>query len=30
MKMTRKNGILEVKMHTDGGPLKYVWEVHEA
>ena len=30
MKMTRKNGIIEVKMHTDGGPLKYVWEVHEA
>ena len=30
MKMTRKNGILEAKMHTDGGPLKYVWEVHEA
>lgn len=30
MKMTRKNGILEVKMHTDGGPLKYVWSVHEA
>ncbi|MEL1136101.1 enoyl-CoA hydratase/isomerase family protein [Desulfitobacterium sp. THU1] len=30
MKMTRKNGIIEVKMHTDGGPLKYVWSVHEA
>ncbi len=30
MKMTRRNGILEVKMHTDGGPLKYVWKVHEA
>ncbi|MCU6792510.1 enoyl-CoA hydratase/isomerase family protein [Paenibacillus sp. WQ 127069] len=30
MLMTRKNGILEVKMHTDGGPLKYVWSVHEA
>ncbi len=30
MKMTRRNGILEVRMHTDGGPLKYVWKVHEA
>lgn len=30
MLMTRKDGILEVKMHTHGGPLKYVWSVHEA
>ncbi len=28
--MTRRNGILEVRMHTDGGPLKFSWEVHSA
>lgn len=30
MKMTRRDGIIEVKMHTDGGPLQYVWDIHEA
>jgi enoyl-CoA hydratase/carnithine racemase len=28
MLMTRRNGILEVRMHTDGGPLKFSWKVH--
>jgi len=26
--MTRRNGILEVRLHTDGGPLKFSWKVH--
>ena len=30
MEMTRKDGILEVRMHTGDGPLQYVWKVHEA
>jgi len=29
MKMTRKNGIIEVVMHSDGGPLNYLWDMHE-
>ena len=29
MRMVRKDGILEVTCHTDGGPLKYDWRVHE-
>ena len=29
-KMTRRNGILEVKMHTEGGPLQHNWKVHDA
>jgi enoyl-CoA hydratase/carnithine racemase len=30
LKMTRRNGILEVQMHTDGGPLQFGWQVHSA
>jgi enoyl-CoA hydratase/carnithine racemase len=28
MRMTRKNGILEVRLHTDDGPLKFSWKAH--
>ena len=28
MLMTRKNGILEVRLHTDDGPLKFSWQAH--
>jgi enoyl-CoA hydratase/carnithine racemase len=30
MLMTRKNGIIEVRMHTNNGPLQFGWAVHSA
>lgn len=30
MKMTRKNGILEVRLHTDDGPAQHSWHAHNA
>lgn len=30
MMMTRRNGILEVKMHTNGGPVQFSWHLHSA
>ena len=28
MLMTRRNGIIEVRMHTNGGPLQFSWKAH--
>jgi len=30
MLMTRRNGIIEVRMHTNGGPLEFSWRAHSA
>lgn len=28
--MTRRNGIIELRMHTDGGPFRHSWKAHNA